>query len=174
MTTVVNIILAACGLAVGVAAIGGETWRKRGVSWRHCVTTRGWIAIGALLLAFMAGLVRELLPSEAEQALAKVLREHTLQLVKESDEPEIATARLREAVRKSGFPDVAEELYCPVYRARGEVNVREKANRKAPVRGQVEPGTLLRLLDAKTGWILIRTDENLQGWVEMGQVEPAP
>jgi len=55
-----NILLAVCGLVVTLAAFGGETWRRGDESIKHRITSRGWIALVALLVAFTVAVIKEI------------------------------------------------------------------------------------------------------------------
>ena len=189
MILILNILLATCGLIGSFVAIGGDTWRKGHVAWAHRVTVRGWLAITCILLAFTAGVAKEVVTHQNTEAketarathnqkvIANIERMETLlanislQIIKQASNPVDDSAQFRRVVQDSGFPEIAERLYRPSARVQAGVNVRSEPSSESPVIGRVEPGTPLRLLQAAPHWILVQTPDGARGWVSKAWVE---
>lgn len=189
MILVLNILLATCGLVGSFVAIGGNTWRKDHVAWIHRVTARGWVAITCLILAFTAGIAKEVVAlqnSEAKEVartaqddkiIAKIssmetlLTSISLQIIKQANNPEDESAQFRRVVQDSGFPEIAKRLYRPTSRVQVGVNIRSEPSSDSPAIGRVEPGTPLRWLQTAPRWILVQTPDGVKGWVSKTWVE---
>jgi hypothetical protein len=191
VTLALNILLATCALIGSIAAIGGDTWRKGHVAWRHRVTVRGWIAVTCLFLAFASGVAKEVVTRQdskvkeaarAEQdqqvrgklsRLEKLLIKVSADIAQLSPNPEDESAKFRRLVKDSGFPDIAERLYrvVPSDRVRVGVNVRSEPSPDSPVIGLLKPGTAVRFVRSVPRWLLVQTPDGTTGYVSKFWVE---
>lgn len=61
MLLILNVLLVLLAAVVAVVAIGGVTWRKDEPRLLRCITLRGWLSLGCVVLTVTVGIGKELL-----------------------------------------------------------------------------------------------------------------
>lgn len=70
MNVILNLCLAALGLAGALAAFGGDAWRKGNARLIKRITLRGWASLICLVLAFVVGVIKEVCDHRQDIELA--------------------------------------------------------------------------------------------------------
>lgn len=73
MGVTLSLILLILSLLVGVAAVGGDTWRPGKTAWRHRLTARGWVTVLCLGLTVIVGFAKDVVANREQVALSEAL-----------------------------------------------------------------------------------------------------
>ena len=164
------------GLLGSVAAIGGDTWRKEPGAWHQRITRRGWVAVTALLLAFLSGTVHEFLAhtqsvksaqiaAQRHEELISQVVEISRSLAKISPDPSRSTTEFVKSIERFGFPGLAKELFQPSPRITKALNLREGPSAESPVIAKILPGEPFRRLGSEPRWLRVETVGGTVGYV---------
>lgn len=183
MTLLLKVAIGAFGLLGAIAAIGGDTWVKQPVEWHQRIKGRGWVALTALVLAFLSGTAHELLvhrssleseqiEADRHEQLTSLLIEVSRSLALNSPDPSRSTAELASDVERLGFPELAKELFQTNPRVAGWLNVREAPSSQSPVIARIRTGEPFRRLASVPYYHRVETLDGKVGFVSKSWVEP--
>ncbi len=183
MTLLLKIAIGVFGLLGSILAIGGDTWLKEPKAWHQRITRRGWAALAALVLAFLSGTAHELLTHSSSLKAAQVAAQRHEQLTAllvdlsrssaiNSSDPSRSTREFANEVERSGFPELAKELFQPDSRIVTALNVREGPSAESPVVARISPGEPFRRLVSVPRWLKVETMQGTVGYVAKVWAEP--